>query len=653
MSPSPYFSLRFFSLPHPEATAAPITPPSTANAVGLLHTDQAGATPDMSADKNKPPNIPIPIPMSNRMYPSSSQYVLSLRLRFAEEFVKEQRVKRTRSYRMYLVTAEQMRALDSTAINEYGIPGVVLMENAGRTTFEVLKRRLGGSVQGVSVVVVAGPGNNGGDGYVIARYLINHGADVETFLLTSREKIRGDAAINLRILEQMTSRVYELQDVNAIQIAASSWQEKDIVVDAILGTGVQSNVRSPYREAIGEINGCPGIRVAVDLPSGLDADTGHALGCAVEADITVTYGFMKLGMALYPGLTYCGDIYVVDISIPLPAMEQILPGAILVYAPNLAPLHRLRSDPQAHKGTFGHVLIVGGSPGKTGAPVMAARAASRIGAGLVTAAVPVSLNPILEMKLTEEMTEPLPEDPAGHFCEASASRVITLAEGKNCVVLGPGMGVSEGSTKVVRRVLAEYSGWVVLDADGLNVLASDLNMLRNAKARVILTPHPGEMGRLLGKKSSAVQEERVQCARQLATEYRVWVVLKGARSLTASPDGFLYVNTTGNSWMASGGQGDVLSGILGGLLTQGIAPEEAIPLGVYLHGLAADNVVARVGAAPVVAGDVIEELPRTLATGEIHRGNQDSEDGILWESVPREIRCCSTCDEDGRFPPQS
>lgn len=545
---------------------------------------------------------------------------------------------------MHLVSAQEMRAFDATAINDYGIPGVVLMENAGRTTFEILKSRMGGSVQGLTAAVVAGPGNNGGDGYVIARYLINHGAHVETFLLSPREKIRGDAAINLRVLQQMTSHVYELKDADSIETASPCWREVDIIVDAILGTGLSSEVRSPYREAILEINQCPGVRLAVDLPSGLDADTGRELGCVVEADLTVTYGFMKLGMAVYPGIEYCGDVYVVDISIPLPAIEKAPPSAFLYREPNLVHFHRLRSDPLAHKGTFGHLLVVGGSPGKTGAPAMAARAASRVGAGLVTAAIPASLNPVLEMKLTEEMTEPLPEDPLGHLCEAAADRVLSLAQGKRCMVLGPGMGVSEGSTALLRRVLEACSGWVVIDADGLNAVGQDVEVLRRTKARLVLTPHPGEMGRLLGKTSHEVQEDRVGLARQLAADHGVWVVLKGARTLTASPEGRLYVNVTGSSWMASGGQGDVLSGILGGLLVQGIPPDEAIPLGVYLHGIAADDVVDRVGSAPVLACDVIEEIPRTLAKDRAARTEeQQPGEGMLWQAVSPEPHCCTTC----------
>ncbi|MEI8182168.1 MAG: NAD(P)H-hydrate dehydratase [Desulfomonile sp.] len=520
----------------------------------------------------------------------------------------------------YLVTAEEMRALDARAIEEYGIPGVVLMENAGRSTFHILSEYLDGKVKGLRVAVVTGPGNNGGDGYVVARYLINHGAEVKTFLLSTRDKIRGDALVNLQTLEKMTPHVIPVTDSESFDRASSYWKESDVVVDAILGTGLNSEVRSPYREAILAINKAPGLTISIDIPSGLDADSGRILGSAVKADLTAVYGFKKLGMALHPGIKFCGKISVVDISIPICATEKNPPKAVLYDEPDLSNYLEARSNTEAHKGTFGHVLIVGGSPGKTGAPVMAARSASRIGAGLVTVGVPSSLNPILEVKLTEEMTEPLPETVVpGYLGEAAADRILSLATGKQCLVLGPGLSTHEGISDVITRVLDSYSGWVVIDADGLNALAKNMSVLKRTEASVVLTPHPGEMARLVGGTSREVQQDRVGIARRTASEYGVWVILKGSRSLTASPEGTVFVNNSGNPWMASGGQGDVLSGILGGLLAQQIPPEDALPFGVYIHGLAADRLVQRNGPRPVPAGDVIEELTRVLGElGELH-----------------------------------
>jgi len=513
---------------------------------------------------------------------------------------------------MYLVTAQEMRAFDSIAIQDYGIPGAVLMENAGRTTFFVLKSYLEGHVRDLRVSVVAGPGNNGGDGYVIARYLINHGADVQTFLLSPRDKIKGDALINLKVLEKMTSRIFPVEDDQALELASRVWHESDAIVDAILGTGLTSEVRSPYREAIERINDSPALKLAVDLPSGLDADSGKILGTAVKADLTATYGFRKIGMAVHPGVDYCGIVEVVDISIPAPAIQSNPPRAVLYDHPDADRFFGLRADPQAHKGSFGHLLVVGGSPGKTGAPAMAALAGGRMGAGLVTVGIPASLNPILEAKLTEAMTEPLPESIPGFLGEQSIERVLSLAEGKQCMVLGPGISTHEGIRELVNRILARYEGWLLIDADGLNALGGQLDALKTTRAKVVLTPHPGEMGRLGGISTKHVQEDRLGVARKMAGEYGVWMVLKGASTVTASPEQVVTINSTGNAWMASGGQGDALSGIIGGLLAQGIPPEEAIPFGVYLHGLAADKLVEKLGPAPVLAMDVIHEIPGLL-----------------------------------------
>lgn len=525
---------------------------------------------------------------------------------------------------MYLVTAEEMRSYDATAIEDYGIPGAVLMENAGRTTFFIMRAYLHDDVNDLNVAVVAGPGNNGGDGYVIARYLINHGAQVHTFLLSPRDKIKGDALINLQILEKMTSKIFSVTDEESLQEATCVWQECDVIVDAILGTGLDSEVRSPYREAILAINDCPGMRLAVDIPSGLDANTGRVLGAAVHADITATYGFQKLGMALHPGVEQCGKIEVVDISIPRPAIEEKPPRAVFYGEPSAPEFQWLRENPQGHKGVFGHLLIVGGSPGRTGAPAMAAMAASRVGAGLVTAAVPASLNSILEVKLTEEMTEPLPETIPGYLGPPSLERILALAQGKRCLALGPGMSTSAELVELVDGLLRGYDGWMVIDADGLNALSQTLGSLKQTRAGVVLTPHPGEMARLTGKTSKEVQEDRVNLARGLAHDFEVWVVLKGARTVTSSPDGKIWVNSTGNSWMASGGQGDALTGILGGLLVQGIPPEEALPFGVYLHGFAADHIIEHNGPAPVIATDVISQIPHALG---VMFGHEHEEEG--------------------------
>jgi len=516
----------------------------------------------------------------------------------------------------YLVAAEEMRAFDAAAICDYGIPGVVLMENAGRSTFEILRSAASRDLKGLKVTVVAGPGNNGGDGYVVARYCLNHGAEVRTYLLAPRDKISGDALANLEILERMTASIVSIADLAALSESAKAWRDSDVIIDALLGTGLKSDVRSPFREAIELINTTSALKLAVDIPSGIDSNSGAILGVAVKADLTVTYGFQKIGMALYPGVLHCGRVEVVDISIPRVHVERNPPKATLYRDPDIHVQEyvRMRSNPTSHKGTFGHLLVVGGSPGKTGAPAMAARAASLVGTGLVTVGIASSLNSILEMKLTEEMTEPLQETVLpGYLSRDAIHRLLELSRGKRCVVIGPGLSNNEDTVALLTQFLQEHQGWMVIDADGLNALAGNLDCLRETRASVVLTPHPGEMARLTGASVGAIQANRVKAARDVALDLRAWIVLKGAGTVVAAPDGDITINTTGSPWMASGGQGDVLSGILGGLLAQNMAPEYALPFGVYLHGLTVDEVIAKRGPGPVPAGTVLEGLPLTLA----------------------------------------
>jgi NAD(P)H-hydrate epimerase len=513
---------------------------------------------------------------------------------------------------MFLVTAKEMRDLDSVTINDYGIPGVVLMENAGRSTFQMIAEIFQQMERGLKAVVICGPGNNGGDGYVIARYLINHAAQVSTFLLSPKSKIQGDALTNLRVLEKMTNEIYELEGIGAINTAVEVWREADLVVDAILGTGLDSDVRSPYKEAIGEINRCPGVIVSVDIPSGLNADTGKIMGKSVIADYTATYGFCKIGMAVYPGLEYCGEVEVVDISIPDRALVDNPPGAFLYDSVEDSDYFNIRESPEAHKGVFGHLLVIGGSPGKTGAVAMTAAAAAKMGVGLVTLGAPETLNPILETKLTEEMTEPLPENVPGYLGMNSLERIMDLTEGKSALALGPGLSVNEDISSLVREILGSYTGPLVLDADGLNCIGKDTDIIKNSKAQIALTPHPGEMARLRGLSVKEVQEDRIAIARAMAQELKVWIALKGAATICAGPEGQIWVNSSGNPWMASGGQGDVLSGMLGSLLAQGLEFEDAIPFGVYVHGLIADTIIEERGPGPVTATDALKVLPKIL-----------------------------------------
>ena len=509
---------------------------------------------------------------------------------------------------MKLVTASEMRELDRQAIQDLGIPSLVLMENAGRTTYQILRREFPG-LPG-EVAVVAGRGNNGGDGFVVARYLANAGIPVAVFLLGSRDRVSGDARVNLEILTRLGVAVTEVLTEGDLNPAIHRLAKAGLIVDALLGTGLNSPVTGLMAAVIERLNHLRGKVLAVDIPTGLSADTGEVLGVALKADVTVTYGWPKLGQVLPPGRDYVGRLWQVDISIP-PHLAQEAPVS-------LAEAREMRAllPPRpfgSHKGTFGHLLLLAGSVGKTGAAALAAAAALRAGAGLVTLGVPASLNDILEVKLTEAMTLPLPEAAAARALGAAAWAPINEFQGgKFTLALGPGMGTHPETRELVGRLMRDFAGPLVIDADGLNSLAEAAAGLKDAAGPRILTPHPGEMARLVGLTTPAVQARRLDLARETAAKFGVTLVLKGAQTVVAAPDGRASLNSTGNPALASGGTGDVLTGLIGGFLAQGLIPWDAARLGVYLHGLAADYFVRHNGERGMIAGDLLAVLPQML-----------------------------------------
>jgi NAD(P)H-hydrate epimerase len=507
-----------------------------------------------------------------------------------------------------LVTAAEMREMDRLTIEEIGIPGVVLMELAGRGVADVVES-LAGTLPGYRVVVVAGPGNNGGDGYVVARHLALRGAEVTVLLAAPRERVAGDARVNLLAAEHLGLTLEPLPAEIDAAALAERLARADCLVDALLGTGLASPVEGRYRAIIEALNLAGVLTVAVDIPSGLSADTGHPLGVAVEADATVTFAYPKVGLATFPGVEHVGDLHVVDIGIP-----PHLPGRLgvrchLLREPALRPLLPGRR-PGGHKGTYGHALIVAGSTGKTGAAVLCAEAAQRAGAGLVTLAVPASLQATLPLR--ETMSEAYCPDEATLDADRVLDRLRALAAGKQALAIGPGLSPRRELLPVIQALVHELEVPVVLDADGLNLVATDPQVLAGARAPLLLTPHPGEAARLLGCPVREVQADRCASARRLATEHRAWVALKGARTVVATPAGDTFINPTGNPGMGSGGMGDVLTGLLVGLLAQAVSPADALPLAVYLHGLAADEAASRRGEHGLVASDVIDALPAVM-----------------------------------------
>lgn len=512
---------------------------------------------------------------------------------------------------MKLVTVDQMRSLDAGASQEYGIPSLVLMENAGRGVAEKTEEFFAGCVVNRRILVFAGKGNNGGDGFVAARHLANRGADVKVFLLYPREEITGDALVNLEILEKLGINISVLgpRDIQKVKV---SLLYGDLVIDAIFGTGFRGKAQGNAAWLIEAINDSSRPVIAVDLPSGLEADTGKVNGPCIRASLTCTFGLPKLGFYLYPGVEFCGEIVLVDISLPVPLIEKTPLCYNLVDEKYCSPLFSPRNK-DSHKGNFGHVFVAGGSTGMTGAVALAAEAALKAGAGLVSACIPASLNPVLENKLTEVMTVSLPEN-ENQVLGPDAAGVLLKKAGRNSVIAaGPGLSTEPGTEKFIGEVVAKAQSPLVIDADGLNAIAQNLEVLKELQVPAVITPHPGEMARLLGTTVREVQKDRVHAAGDFACRYGLVVVLKGAHTIVAAPDGQVFVNTTGNPGMATGGAGDVLTGLIASLLAQGLSPVDAAVAGTYFHGLAADALVDSLGERGITAGDILRNLPYAIA----------------------------------------
>jgi len=511
---------------------------------------------------------------------------------------------------MKVATAEIMRKLDRRAIQEFGIPGMVLMENAARGTVRAMFHHFP-DLPTRHVGILAGRGNNGGDALAIARYLLNREVACQVYLLAGREELKGDAATNLEILRRMGGPIVEIPNQQAWESQHEKVAVHDLWVDGIFGTGLNAPVKGFFRKVIDEVNSLGRPVVAIDIPSGLDADSGQVLGSCIRACVTVTFGLAKRGLLLHPGVQYCGRLIIVDISLPRPAIEAERLKDHLIEGSELVPF-LLPRNPDGHKGDYGHLLVLSGSPGKTGAAAMVCEAALRVGTGLITLGIPRSLNAIMEVKLTEPMTEPLPETKDQTLGLSAQHRIMELCERKNALAIGPGLSLHPETARLIQRIVRHTSLPTVIDADGLTALVGKMPSTGKNRKNLILTPHPGEMARLLGMTVPEIQKNRVEIARNFAQKNGLVLVLKGARSIVAGPEGDIYINPTGNPGMASGGMGDVLTGMVGGFLAQGFSPLEAAKLGVYLHGLVGDFVAYRKGERGMGATDLIQETPKML-----------------------------------------
>jgi hydroxyethylthiazole kinase-like uncharacterized protein yjeF len=517
---------------------------------------------------------------------------------------------------MKVATAEEMQELDRKAIETYRIPGIVLMENAGRGAADVISNSFP-EIQKKKIAIIAGKGNNGGDGFVIARYLLNQGIYVRVYLLTDPKGLRGDAETNFSIFHRMKGEVISVPSSKDYIKVKRDLEKFDILVDGIFGTGLDAEVRGYYREVIDHLNTLQRPIVAIDIPSGLDANTGKPLGTAIRASLTITFGLPKIGLLISPGLDYVGKkVKVIDIGIPKRLVEEEKIPTYLLEKEEIQKCLSIPRNPDTHKGDYGHLLVIAGSVGKTGAAVMACQAALRMGAGLVTLAIPKSLNAILEMKLTEVMTEPLPETPKQTLSLRAFSAIVRLCENKRAVIIGPGLGTLKETQSLILKLIKTLDLPIILDADGLTALATQPKTLPIKNRSLMLTPHPGEMARLIRSQVKEVLEDRVGLSRNFSQSQHVHLILKGHPTLITTPKGEVYINPTGNPGMASGGTGDVLTGMIGGLVCQGFDILSSLQIAVYLHGMAGDEGAQEMGEKSLIATDIIEKIP-TLLKGRI------------------------------------
>jgi NAD(P)H-hydrate epimerase len=513
-----------------------------------------------------------------------------------------------------LATAAEMRRADRSATERYGVPSLLLMENAGRGAADALER-VQGPVRGRRIAVVCGKGNNGGDGFVVARHLLGRGARVTAWLVGRTAEVQGDARVNLEALRRAGETVTEAAEADgpAFGRLRAELGAADLVVDALLGTGVRGAATGSIASAIEAVNAAAGAGrpvCALDLPSGLPSDGEAPEGPVVRARVTVTFGLPKLGLVLPAGAAHAGRVEIADLGIPREWLGEGIPTALLEAADARAALPPRSTD--AHKGSYGHLLVVAGSVGRTGAAVLACLGALRVGTGLVTCAIPASQQPVVAAQLPEPMTEPLPETAARTLSAKAIERVVELLSRMDAVALGPGVGLDPETQAAVQVLVRDGERPMVVDADALTALAGRPGLCREAPAPRLLTPHPGEAARLLGCSVTEVQKDRLASARRLAAESGAVVALKGAGTVVASPDGRAMLNPTGNPGMATGGTGDVLTGVAGGLLAQGVAPVAALSAAVYLHGLAGDLAAEARGEAGLVAGDVADAIPAAI-----------------------------------------
>ncbi|MEQ1759989.1 MAG: NAD(P)H-hydrate dehydratase [Vicinamibacterales bacterium] len=512
---------------------------------------------------------------------------------------------------MRILNASQMREAERMTIEDIGIPSIVLMENAGRQVVSAIETAFPAALDG-RIAVLCGRGNNGGDGFVVARTMLERGIDASVFVIGQLSDVRGDARVNLDILGRLGVTVVEIGDEQTWELHFSEISRCSLIVDAIFGTGLRSPLAGMIETVAADVNASGITVVSVDLPSGMSADTSHLIGDCIEASMTVTLTAPKLPLVLPPSEPFAGDVVIAHIGITQEIVDSVEGARVELLTPDAMRRLVAPRAPDSHKGDFGRVTIVAGSRGKTGAAYLTGMGALKSGAGLVTIATPASCLPIVASMAPEFMTEALPESGAGTVGVDALEQVLELRH--DVVACGPGLGRTPEAAALVEGLLQRVDAPLVLDADALTLLGRDPKLLAGREDRhVIITPHPGEMAHLTGRSVEDVQANRLEIAGEFATRHGVFVVLKGHRTIVATPDGRSFINPTGTAGLATGGTGDVLTGVIAAWLAQLLDAEAACRLGVFLHGIAGDLAEAEEGQVAMTATSVLAYLGGALA----------------------------------------
>ena len=506
---------------------------------------------------------------------------------------------------MRILDAESMRQVDRSAIDEFGIPSLVLMENAAIGLADALADNF---PEATTVYIFCGPGNNGGDGLALARHLSVRGYHVEIALLNVGKLLSPDSQTQLNICQSQGLLIREIGPDDDTRNAIEAAGRFDLVVDALFGIGLSRPLEGQFREVVEAMNSLPVPILSVDLPSGLSGGSRQIIGSHVQAAMTVTFAAPKIAHVFFPAAEVVGEVVVADLGIPAELVERAGGDLNLLVGRELRALVGPRPL-SSHKGDFGHSVIVAGSTGKAGAAILAAQSAVRGGSGLVTVAVPSAIVQTVDGASLESMSLSLP---GAESCldESSVETILEFCSDKEVLAIGPGLGLSEATVLAVRALIAQSNLPLVLDADGLNAVGNHLDILRSRRLPTILTPHPGELGRLLGRSSSEIQEDRLSAVREAAEKTGSIVILKGYRTLIGSTEDGVFVNPTGNPAMASGGSGDVLTGIIAALIAQGLEGIDAAKLGVFIHGIAGDLAAPGETSIGSTASDLIAAIPQ-------------------------------------------